>query len=127
MIRADEKPIPFEDIADAVGYDGTDAIRSVRRLFTIHRVPYLRPTKGVYLATPDQYRELMEAVTCSPSASEEASSMSAVRSASARKPAQSGSTLQDAVNDRLQRTTYPRSKRKSGTSSFTVVQGGKGT
>lgn len=127
MIRADEKPIPFEDIADTLGYHGKDAIRSVLRIFKKHGVSYLHPTKGVYLATPSQFRELMEAVTCSPSASEEAFGMSAGRSASERKPAQSGSTLQDRVNHHLRRTTDPRSKPKFGRSSFTVVQGGKGT
>lgn len=126
MIRADEKPIPFEDIADAFGYDGTDAIRSVLRIFKKHGVSYLHPTKGVYLAKPGQYRELMEAVTCSPSARDQPSTMSAVRSASARKPKQSRNALQDAVNDRLRRNTDPRSKRKSGRTSFTVVKGGKG-
>lgn len=102
--------------------------RSIKRLIRRHKVAHLR-VAGEWRLTEEQFLELREALTCSPSGggSQAGRSTSAARYVSARRSERSKSTLLDAVSEHLRKPTSPSSTAKSETRSFTalrVVHGG---
>jgi hypothetical protein len=113
-------------IADRLQMRGSDRERSVRRLFVRHKVPIVKRCRG-YLATEEQYKALIEAMTtCSPSDGARAgSSMSVVRSVSGAKRASSKNILQAAIAETMQKPIDQNSNPTLGTKSFTVVEGGR--
>ena len=118
--------LPFAKIARRLHYDGVDRVRSVRRLFDRHGVPYVRRDRNTFLATEAQFQLLMGQLTCSQSAEKADITIVAERSASAPRSGMSRSTLRDAVNAKLQRRTRPSLSTTCSKSSFMVVPGGKG-
>jgi len=113
-------------IAERLHYSGRDRVRSVRRLFARHGVSMIRRGRAAYFVTEDQYAELIEKMTiCSPSGSGANTSTFAVRSVSGRRSASSKSILAEQIAATMLKRTGRSSKPKSGTKSFTVVEGGR--
>src|SRR6478672_6530102 len=99
--------LTLPEIAERLRIDGKDRLRSVRRTFQRHGVNMIKRDGHTHMATDQQFAELLEKMTCSPSASAEPSSTSVVRSASATRPASSKSTLQDAIAGMRRKRTRP--------------------
>jgi hypothetical protein len=123
---ANEELMEFATIADRLHIDGKDRERSVRRLFARYKVKFIKRGRGGYLASEDQFKALIEAMTiCSPSEDAARNSTSVVRSVSGARRASSKSILQDAIAETMRRPTDPSSSPTSGMKSFTVVEGGR--
>jgi|SRR5262245_22510940 hypothetical protein len=118
--------LTLTEIADKLHYVGTDRERSVRRLFVKHGVPFIRRGRGVYFATERQYEALIEAMTtCSTLGGAAKTSTSGGRSVSGAKRGSSRSILAERIAATMRRPTAQSSKPKSGTKSFTVLEGGR--
>jgi len=118
-------PWPLEYVAERLHYSGKDRIRSVRRLFAKHGVPYLRRDAHTQLVTEAQWRLLLARMeTCSSLGNEAASTTSVERCESGKRSKPSKSTVRDLIASKLPTSTEPDSNPKSDRSSFTVLRGG---
>ena len=118
--------LTFAEVAASLGFTSKDPVRSVHRRLVQHGLTWTEISTRDRRLTPAQLNAFMEAMTrCSPCAGAARSTTSAARSGSAGKPAKSASTLQAAVNAKLQKRTAPSSSTRSGKNSFTVLPGGK--
>jgi hypothetical protein len=119
--------LPLATIAERLHYSGRDWERSVRRLFQWHGVPMIKRGRGAYFVTEAQYAELIEKMmTCSQSGVEAKTSTSVVgQSVSGGKRVSSRNILAERLAEKMQRPTAQNSTPRSGTKSFTVVEGGR--
>lgn len=118
-----ERLLTLDEVAERLRYTGRARERSVRRLIDRLKVPHRRRGKRILLSEGD-YRFLLERMKCSTSENVATSTMSEAASVSGRKSGSSKSELRDAVNARMRKRMRRASNKRSGTSSFTVVEGG---
>ncbi len=119
------RPLTLSEVADLLRYDGKDRERSVRRLFRKYGVSIIRRDRNTFLVLPNQYKALMEAMTCSPSEDAVAFGTVEVQSVSARPSGRSKNTLRAAINARMPKPIGPTSNTNYSKKLFTAVPGGR--
>jgi hypothetical protein len=113
------------EIAARLRIPGRDKERTVRRLFERHHIGILRLNHRTFLVTPRQFAALLDAMTCSPSEGAAKSTTSEARSALVVRRASSKNILAAQIAETMQTRTARSSRPKSGTSCFTVHEGGR--
>lgn len=122
--------LTLSEVADRLLITVKRPEEKVRELLSKHRVSYITLDYRTYRVTEDQYKQLLEAMTCHSileSGAPQETGTSTGQSKSAKKGAKSKKGLQDLVQNALQKSTSRARRSASKTSSFTVLQGGQDT
>jgi hypothetical protein len=113
-------------IAERLKYTGRDRERSVLRLFERLGVPMIKRGRGGWFVTDQQqYEQAIEKMTCLPSGVVARTSTSVARSVSVGNRVSSTNILRERIAAKLQKRTVQSLRSRSGTKSFTVVEGGR--
>ncbi len=119
------RPLTLSEVADLLRYDGKDRERSVRRLFRKYGVSIIRRDRNTFLVLPEQYKALMEKMTCLPSEDEVACGTVEVQSVSAKPSGRSKNTLRAAISAKMPKPTGPTSSTNFSKKLFTALPGGR--
>src|ERR1700730_14943663 len=115
----------LSEIADRLRLPGRDRQRAVLRRFARFGIPIVNGGRGARLVTDQQFKQLIEAMTCLPCEDAASASTSAARSASVVKPVSSKNILRGVIAEKARKPIARASRRKSGTKCFTVLEGGR--